>query len=146
MILLWRRSLHRERLRENGEVAAMTKLTIPLGELEGVQNNAHQAWLGIPFAQPPVGDFRFCPPRPVEPWTGTRLATDYGNSCPQGTHVIPGMAASGSRDEDCLYLNVYTPKADSARRPVLFWIHGGGYYLKYYRSDLTILPQSKPCR
>ena len=99
------------------------------GRLEGNQFDLHQEFLGVPFAKPPTGTRRFCAPEPMEPWTGVRSATAFGHSAIQGTHPIPGMAASGPRDEDCLYLNVYTPAADNAKRPVMFWIHGGGFVL-----------------
>jgi para-nitrobenzyl esterase len=84
-------------------------------------------FLGIPFASPPVGERRFRAPEPPASWSGVRPATEYGNAARQTSHPIPGFAASGPQDEDCLYLNVYTPAADGKKRPVLFWIHGGGY-------------------
>jgi len=99
------------------------------GRLEGVQHERHQAFLGIPFAQAPVGARRFGAPQPADGWSGVRAANAFGYSSIQGTHPVPGMAASGPRNEDCLYLNVYTPAADNAKRPVLFWIHGGGFVL-----------------
>src|SRR4051794_40935683 len=100
-----------------------------LGRIEGLQRDRHQAFLGIPFAQPPTGKRRFGAPAPAQPWSGVRATQTFADSSIQGTHPVPGMAASGPRDEDCLYLNVYTPAADGAKRPVLFWIHGGGFVL-----------------
>ena len=113
------------------------------GQLDGLQREGHLAFLGVPFAAPPVGERRFKAPEPPPAWSGTREAKQYGNAArqighPFGRHTdsapgwaVPewaaGYAARGPQDEDCLYLNVYTPAADDARRPVLFWIHGGGY-------------------
>jgi len=81
-------------------------------------------FLGIPFAQPPVGALRWRAPQPAKPWTGTLQATRTGSSCPQILPVV--NVAIGS--EDCLHLNVFVPKAvPSTPRPVMVWIYGGGF-------------------
>ena len=79
-----------------------------------------QAFLGIPFAAPPVGDLRWRAPQPPTPWQGVRQASNQPPACMQlGTRYM---------SEDCLYLNVWT-KAESAEAnlPVMVWIHGGGW-------------------
>ena len=93
----------------------MTLVTTTYGKLEGLQKERHQAFLGIPFAAPPTGDRRFKAPEPPASWSGTREAKAWGNAARQTGHPIPGFAASGPQDEDCLYLNVFTPAADGAR-------------------------------
>ena len=85
---------------------------------------------GIPFAAPPVGDLRWRPPQPVEPWDGARDATIAAPACVQSP--IPAEVDSfydagvDKIDEDCLYLNVWTSAAADDRAPVMVWIHGGG--------------------
>ncbi|MDX9997744.1 MAG: carboxylesterase/lipase family protein [Phenylobacterium sp.] len=97
------------------------------GRVEGVLREGHLVFWGIPYAAPPVGDRRFRPPQPASPWSTLRLAREIGYAAPQTPHPIQGFAASGPQDEDCLNLNVFTPAADGAGRPVLLWIHGGGF-------------------
>ena len=76
---------------------------------------------GIPYAAPPVGDLRWRAPKPAVHWEGTRKADEFGSVCMQG--------GNQKMSEDCLYLNVWTgAKTASEKRPVMFWIYGGGYY------------------
>jgi para-nitrobenzyl esterase len=97
------------------------------GRVEGELRGAHSVFRGIPFARPPVGALRFLAPEAPEPWRGVRPAQAFGASALQGAVFAPGVLAEGPQSEDCLYLNVYTPRADMGQRPVLFFIHGGAF-------------------
>jgi para-nitrobenzyl esterase len=92
-------------------------------------------WRGIPYAAAPTGSLRLRPPRPAAPWSGVRDAASYAAPSlqpPAETQQRFGMAALGPKlpppAEDCLYLNVTAP-AGARRRPVIVWIHGGGYQI-----------------
>jgi para-nitrobenzyl esterase len=92
------------------------------GFVQGVPAGSGVAFLGIPYAQPPLGALRFMPPVPAAPWSGVASATAFGQTCVQ----IGGDVVTGS--EDCLSLNVWTPalpNASSKPLPVLFWVYGG---------------------
>lgn len=94
------------------------------GPVRGMVTSADvREFLGIPYAAPPVGDRRWRPPVKHAPWFAPLAATQFGSNCPQPPSPF-GMA---SANEDCLFLNVFTPDADDAhgRRPVMVWIHGG---------------------
>jgi para-nitrobenzyl esterase len=87
------------------------------------------AWLGIPYAAPPVGNLRWKVPQPVAKWSTERDATKYGAHCVQN-HVFDDMVfQDDGASEDCLFLNVYAPATakKNSKLPVMFWIHGGGY-------------------
>ncbi len=84
-----------------------------------------RAYLGIPYAAPPVGKLRWREPQPVKAWTGVRAADQYGASCAQRGAAREGTPAYS---EDCLFLNVWAPVDPSAKRlPVIVYIYGGGY-------------------
>ena len=98
------------------------------GKVEGREKDGVLLFAGIPYASPPVGDRRFRPPEPHPGWDGVRPATQFGKAAPQKPRAgsaLPGMDLDW--DEDCLFLNVVTPGADDARRPVMVWIHGGAF-------------------
>ena len=99
------------------------------GRLEGVIEGGIVRFRGIPFAAAPVGERRFRPPEPVEPWSGVRPATRPGARSWQASGGITAMLGDTSEamDEDCLFLDVTTPGCDDSRRPVMVWIHGGGF-------------------
>ena len=99
------------------------------GPLRGSEKGGVLRFRGIPYAAPPVGSRRFRPPEPVEPWTEVRDATAFGAMAPQVAGGLEAMLGSGSmpQAEDCLSLNVVTPACDDVARPVMVWIHGGGF-------------------
>ena len=99
------------------------------GKLEGRKLNEVYVWKGIPYAAPPLGDLRFRPPVPSEAWDGVRNAAEFGPIALQAPSEVMNFLGSEleKSDEDCLYLNVWSPGADGKRRPVMVWIHGGAF-------------------
>jgi para-nitrobenzyl esterase len=99
-----------------------------------VNDGNARAFLGIPFAAPPVGDLRWRAPRPPAPWKGVRDATKFAARCAQWPIWADYIFQDQGPSEDCLYLDVYTPAAANPAHPlpphllpVMVWIHGGGY-------------------
>jgi para-nitrobenzyl esterase len=105
----------------------------PGGKLEGDFNNGIYVFKGVPYAAAPVGNLRWLPPQPAKSWSGTRPAKKYGAIAPQILMPVAGPGtpdfSSQPQNEDCLFLNIWTPGLDDARRPVMFWIHGGAFII-----------------
>ena len=103
-------------------------VTTKSGKLEGTLENGIYVFKGIPYAPPPVGALRWIPPQSVKPWSVVRPAKQFGAIAPQNVMMAgPIVQVEQPQSEDCLFLNIWTPGLDNARRPVMFWIHGGAF-------------------
>jgi para-nitrobenzyl esterase len=102
------------------------------GKLRGYIENGVQVFKGVPYGASTAGANRFMPPQKPQPWTGVRDAFEYGGRAPQFVGGEPEeMLSTDPREaqsEDCLALNVWTPRpGNGQRRPVMVWFHGGGF-------------------
>ncbi len=113
--------------------AAQPTAQIDQGTLSGLESGGVEEYLGVRYAQPPVGNLRWQPPVPVPPSRTHVNATQFGNNCPQN----PAPWGTPSTTEDCLFLNVYVPASahghdndhdhDRGNLPVMLWLYGGGF-------------------
>lgn len=121
------------------------RVSTTCGRVVGRSLERVSAFKGIPFARPPVGEWRWRPPQPAQPWDGERPAFDFG---PAPLQELPARASLMYRlnnddaralvmSEDCLYLNVWTPDPSrDARLPVMVWVHGGALRTGHGGQDL----------
>ena len=123
--------------------AATPVVETEAGKVQGLEQGGIDAFLGVRYAAPPLGDLRFQPPAKPEAWEGVADATGYGAPCMQLYSasgptesemtrriqaIFPTSTEAKMDNEDCLFLNVWTPAAgDGKKRPVMVWFHGGGY-------------------
>jgi para-nitrobenzyl esterase len=116
-----------------GEGIAVVDTTY--GKVQGYELRGIQYYLGIPYGADTSGANRFMPPQKPKPWTETFPALWWGNTAPQNMEKRYANAYASFRDhwnyddvsEDCLRINVFTPAADGKKRPVMLWLHGGGF-------------------
>ncbi|MGW2224331.1 carboxylesterase/lipase family protein [Streptomyces formicae] len=100
------------------------RATVAQGELRGTVHDGTAVFRGVPYAAPPTGQRRWAPPAPAARWTGARDATRHAPPCPQlGGDGKPAPGTS----EDCLHLNITAPARPGPVKPVMVWLHGGGF-------------------
>jgi para-nitrobenzyl esterase len=107
----------------------MTIVATRSGKVEGFERDGVHVFRGIPYAAPPVGLLRWKAPQREEAWSGTRDASSFSPQSAQTEFAMTKMMGEKQSpySEDSLYLNVWTPACDDARRPVMVWIHGGAF-------------------
>ncbi|MFW9866769.1 MAG: carboxylesterase/lipase family protein [Candidatus Thorarchaeota archaeon] len=97
------------------------------GKVKGYEREGIQKFKGIPYAEPPVENLRFSSPILKKPWSGVLDCTKFGPVVPQRESFFTPQPPPLQDEEKCLTLNIWTPGLDDTKRPVLFWIHGGGF-------------------
>ncbi|KKN15752.1 hypothetical protein LCGC14_0982850 [marine sediment metagenome] len=97
------------------------------GQIQGIKDESMEIFKGIPYAERIVGDLRFHPPIAAKRFTGVFLATEFGPICPQALSQKMVTPPNPQSEPNCLNLNIWTPSTDSDKRPVMVWIHGGGF-------------------
>jgi len=107
--------------------AAVDEVKLDTGKLKGVASGGVVAFKGIPYAAPPVGANRWRAPQPVTAWKGVRAADAYSADCMQLPFPSDAAPLGTKPNEDCLYLNVWTPEKRSGKLPVMVWFYGGGF-------------------
>ncbi|KAM6961338.1 cocaine esterase [Aplochiton taeniatus] len=133
--------LHKEKIQQSEQPKTGPVVQTKQGSLRGEyvsvkgKETVLQAYLGIPFAKPPVGPLRLASPQPADGWEGVRDATRQPHMCPQDRELLIHLISQYASlvvdipdvSEDCLYLNIYTPAkpGQDAKLPVMVWIHGG---------------------
>ena len=107
------------------------RVSAAAGDAAGSSDGGVAVFRGLPFAAAPVGALRWHAPEPAAPWSGVRPATTFGKACPQDRSVSVDQAGDpGPTSEDCLFLNIWTPRVEaSAKLPVMVWIHGGAFVI-----------------
>lgn len=115
------------------EKAEPVTVEVETGKLRGFRSNGAMSFKGVPYAAATGGANRFMAPRPAPGWAGVRDAMAFGDRCPQEREsfgdatILSWYAQSEPYSEDCCVLNVFAPAGDGARRPVMVYVHGGGY-------------------
>jgi para-nitrobenzyl esterase len=100
------------------------------GKIQGYEENGVVIFKGIPYAEPPIDDLRFSPPVVKKKWDEVLDVTEYGHCAYQGyTQLEDFTGKLKPESEDCLNLNIWTPKIDNKKRSVMFWIHGGAFLM-----------------
>ncbi|KAI1305843.1 Acetylcholinesterase-1 [Halotydeus destructor] len=116
---------------KNGGFVVITKSGPVRGMAVDVLGRTVHAYLGIPFAKPPIGDRRFKRPEPVSKWRGIYAAIDFSDPCVQyrpGKIHTPWISDRSNGSEDCLYLNIWSPGDRTKLKTVMVWFHGGAFF------------------
>jgi para-nitrobenzyl esterase len=111
-----------------GAISPTSVVNTSNGPVRGrIENEAVHVFKGVRYGAPPTGELRFKPPHKPVPWTAVVDAYTYGDRAMQSADGIGATGDLSKMSEDCLFLNVWTPGLDNKKRPVMVWLHGGGF-------------------